>query len=671
MNIDKVVNDPLHGQLALNQLIWRLIDTPEFQRLRHIKQLPFVSYVYPGAVHTWFEHSIGTAHLANKLVRIIKLNQPKLQINEIDVLCVTIAALFYAIGHGPFSKTFERFANLTLQTESQERFDHDFITMAIIDRLLFNVVKNHPDQMKKLLDDLGEQYHGERLLDIWEGQDDIRTIRLNRNSQDLQFIKDLILPPIDYRNPKVRARKLDDHRYLKKKFLFEIVQNKWSGLDIATLDFIARSSLFTGIRSAINIDRFITTIRIVPQDDIPAGSRNFWCKCPPGSLREPKIDKTCICSLCGGYQRHIVLPEKEDSTVFEIFQTQFSLCKRVFLHKVVVGVELMFLDILMASKDALKINLGIESDITTLDEALEPNIENPISEGTLSAVPARHPTNPTSIISGHEPQVLGAQANSIRSNQDEPVERWIARFQSVSGTSVNEDLTSTDINESVLDEEETSTSINLSLYGIIKELMRTKSTINPIGLDHYLRLTDEIIELIQHLDCPQSERSNLKKAKDLIDRIEKRSQYKFIRDTILNNNYSDEHKSKEAISKIIKSIVDNSRYKDNEFIIERSSFEFGQKGIDPFKRILFFNKTNLNQYFVLSPIRMAAVLPNKVPHLSQVYLRLYYKPSPEEDGGYIGFQTSIRELGTLFELYARPFSTYEERVEANTQTEPE
>ena len=66
---------------------------------------------------------------------------------------------------------------------------------------------------------------------------------------------------------------------------------------------------------------------------------------------------------------------------------------------------------------------------------------------------------------------------------------------------------------------------------------------------------------------------------------------------------------------------------------------------------------------------MAAVLPNKVAQLSQVHLRLYYKRTPEDDCGFIEFHKSIKELATLFELYAKPFSTSEERAEANTQTE--
>ena len=62
------------------------------------------------------------------------------------------------------------------------------------------------------------------------------------------------------------------------------------------------------MRIALNIDRFITTIRIVP-DDIPYPKQN-WCKCPPGALSEPSKDCICSNSNCKGYQRHIISPDK-------------------------------------------------------------------------------------------------------------------------------------------------------------------------------------------------------------------------------------------------------------------------------------------------------------------------------------------------------------------------
>lgn len=55
----QVFNDPIHGHIELHPLLVRFIDTPQFQRLRHIKQLGGTYLVFPGASHNRFEHSIG------------------------------------------------------------------------------------------------------------------------------------------------------------------------------------------------------------------------------------------------------------------------------------------------------------------------------------------------------------------------------------------------------------------------------------------------------------------------------------------------------------------------------------------------------------------------------------------------------------------------------------
>ncbi|XP_059407401.1 deoxynucleoside triphosphate triphosphohydrolase SAMHD1-like [Carassius carassius] len=110
----KIFNDPIHGQIELHPLLVKIIDTPQFQRLRHIKQLGGTYLVYPGATHTRFEHSIGAAYLAGRLAEVLKEKQLKefkndqsQLIEEKEILCVQIAALCYNLGHGPFSYVFK------------------------------------------------------------------------------------------------------------------------------------------------------------------------------------------------------------------------------------------------------------------------------------------------------------------------------------------------------------------------------------------------------------------------------------------------------------------------------------------------------------------------------------------------------------------------------------
>ncbi|XP_076109500.1 deoxynucleoside triphosphate triphosphohydrolase SAMHD1-like [Mytilus galloprovincialis] len=121
----KILNDSIHGIITLHPLLFKIIDTPQFQRLRNIKQLGGCYFVYPGASHNRFEHSIGTCHLASKLADHLQL---KLQedINKMkekeqdysrlqkavmtpkDKLCIEIAALCHDLGHGPFSHLFDQ-----------------------------------------------------------------------------------------------------------------------------------------------------------------------------------------------------------------------------------------------------------------------------------------------------------------------------------------------------------------------------------------------------------------------------------------------------------------------------------------------------------------------------------------------------------------------------------
>ncbi|KAF6021259.1 SAMHD1 [Bugula neritina] len=78
----KLFKDPIHDYIEVHGAALLIIDTPQFQRLRHIKQLSTVHYVYPGANGTRFDHSLGVYHLAGKLVRCLKDKQPELGLNR-------------------------------------------------------------------------------------------------------------------------------------------------------------------------------------------------------------------------------------------------------------------------------------------------------------------------------------------------------------------------------------------------------------------------------------------------------------------------------------------------------------------------------------------------------------------------------------------------------------
>jgi hypothetical protein len=104
---DTAYNDPIHKMISFCPIVQALIDTTTFARLSTLKQLGTCYYVYRGAMHTRFEHSLGVAHLANVLVSKMRNDQPELCITDSDVICVTIAGLCHDLGHGPFSHVYD------------------------------------------------------------------------------------------------------------------------------------------------------------------------------------------------------------------------------------------------------------------------------------------------------------------------------------------------------------------------------------------------------------------------------------------------------------------------------------------------------------------------------------------------------------------------------------
>ncbi|AXA35532.1 MAG: HD domain-containing protein [Candidatus Hydrogenedentota bacterium] len=110
MIIEKLYRDPVHDIIALDKtsredrLLMELIDTPELQRLRRIRQLGFASLAYQGAEHSRFTHSLGVMWIATRILQQLRKEWPISPQQSIAVRC---AALLHDIGHGPFSHLFE------------------------------------------------------------------------------------------------------------------------------------------------------------------------------------------------------------------------------------------------------------------------------------------------------------------------------------------------------------------------------------------------------------------------------------------------------------------------------------------------------------------------------------------------------------------------------------
>lgn len=103
----KIINDPVFGFINIpNDFIYNIIQHPFLQRLNRIRQLGLASFVYPGAQHTRFHHSLGAMYLMDEALKTLKEKGQHISNEETDAALVAI--LLHDIGHGPFSHVLER-----------------------------------------------------------------------------------------------------------------------------------------------------------------------------------------------------------------------------------------------------------------------------------------------------------------------------------------------------------------------------------------------------------------------------------------------------------------------------------------------------------------------------------------------------------------------------------
>lgn len=214
----------VHDAIRVSPMALKIINTPEFQRMKRIKQLGLCNYVYPSATHTRFEHSIGTYHLANKMIEkiqqqypnneyhIIELSPTKIPLTNKIAECIKIAALCHDIGHGPFSHIFD---DLILDHSEHPNRHHETRSCLITEILC----------KRELTDELDDAH--------------------------IEFIKSLIDPG-------------DCHTGA----LYQIVSNKLNGIDVDKFDYLARDTKTLGLSNCFNANRLINEFIIDHQGNI-------------------------------------------------------------------------------------------------------------------------------------------------------------------------------------------------------------------------------------------------------------------------------------------------------------------------------------------------------------------------------------------------------------------
>lgn len=152
---EKVFRDPIHGQIIVdNQIIMDLINTPEFQRLRRVKQLGTSSFTFHGAEHSRFGHCLGVYEITRQMCNNFQRNYPSKQPGDgfwddrqrPVALC---AALLHDLGHGPYSHTFEHIFHT-----NHEQITRQLITSpeTNINKILQRVSPDFPHQVASVID---------------------------------------------------------------------------------------------------------------------------------------------------------------------------------------------------------------------------------------------------------------------------------------------------------------------------------------------------------------------------------------------------------------------------------------------------------------------------------------------------------------------------------------
>ncbi|AHF80329.1 HD domain-containing protein [Thermococcus paralvinellae] len=201
----KIIHDPIHGSMKIKGVILDLVKTPEFQRLRSIRQLGLAYLVYPGANHSRFEHSLGAYNIASRLAQEVELSEDEKTLLE-------MGALLHDIGHGPFSHTFEQ-----IYKHYVKEYDHM--------RLGQNII-------------LGK-------IDIIDGDIDNR-----------KFIPEII-ESYGYSPKEVADLILGKY---EKRYLGQMLHGD---VDVDQIDYLMRDAHYTGVaHGIIDIERLLKVLKI-------------------------------------------------------------------------------------------------------------------------------------------------------------------------------------------------------------------------------------------------------------------------------------------------------------------------------------------------------------------------------------------------------------------------
>ncbi len=142
----KLIRDPIHGYIELDDTLLKVISDPFFQRLRYVTQTSVAHMVYPGMTHNRFQHSLGTMHLAREFSSFLRKNSKVDFLTPETISLISVAGLLHDIGHMPFSHTFENVLSVLKNVYMEDvtengKKTHVFMGIKIIEEELSSVLE--------------------------------------------------------------------------------------------------------------------------------------------------------------------------------------------------------------------------------------------------------------------------------------------------------------------------------------------------------------------------------------------------------------------------------------------------------------------------------------------------------------------------------------------------
>jgi len=345
----KIFNDNVHGHIKVYPLCQMIINTSLFKRLKDVMQLGVLHEVFPTGNHTRFEHSLGVMHLARRLCL-------KLGASEEDTAMVEIAGLCHDLGHGPYSHLWENFVRLA--NPDGAKWEHEHSSFAI-----FKLILEERPEIKNLI-----------------------------SENNLLFIKELIcggdkkkenagVYPYSARGPD-------------KFYLYEIISNKVTGLDVDKMDYLLRDAAALRINLKWELERFLEAgepkLMDFPWGQEDRSIKEVYAMTASDENQNNQNGKDVKDDNKNGVEvkdqtivKRIAVRDKVVKNLQHLFSDRVDLHANAYQHKTVRMFDLMYTDMWLLADRHIHV-MGAEGPLTLSQACMDETALARLTDGWLT-----------------------------------------------------------------------------------------------------------------------------------------------------------------------------------------------------------------------------------------------------------------------------------------------